>query len=591
MKQLIFWCVAGFCLALFACNIKITGKVTDSKTANAISGAKISTVGTATTTDANGNYALKLPKSALNKYNVDAEFKGFQKQSKLLTTQALDFALMPNYVPLPAFSCDIKQRINALPNIIAPAEARQKEEKNQRTDNEVPMGNRFVMKTTKDVFEEKNLQQLILFNPNSDVIWPGALVRLSSVRAGSPALINIPRNPINVWVNLSHTNDSILANNIEPRGGTVHAAINGILANGDNLKGYAALMTYDKRESFQSDQVAIHFEINASWISGSVSNIFNSRSNNEKNVVIVEFLQNYYKSVYDPPINGNADIFKTLDESTCNSVFNVNDPPCYISEVNYGRMVYFKIESTSTFKEIKDSLEASFTKVDVNATMQTISILKDLNIAAYVAGGSPEDGVKAVTTNDFATLIRSNPRPSPQSPGIPLSFVVKDVKNNNLVAVQTSSQFTEYNTTPLKRKIRVVLEKMVVDNDGDNFGAGEFVWRISANDVMIHEQGNYDSGNGHASISTHGTFPFNNVYKEIEVDYTLSDKVAFKAEIQEIDDSDPNDVIPTIFNDKPITDFNDSTGKIIHREISGDNNGDPKVTLYFKYELIATYPK
>ena len=308
-------------------------------------------------------------------------------------------------------------------------------------------------------------------------------------------------------------------------------------------------------------------------------------------MVIVEFLQNYYKSVYDPPINGNADIFKTLDESTCNSVFNVNDPPCYISEVNYGRMVYFKIESTSTFKEIKDSLEASFTKVDVNATMQTISILKDLNIAAYVAGGSPEDGVKAVTTNDFATLIRSNPRPSPQSPGIPLSFIVKDVKNNNLVAVQTSSQFTEYNTTPLMRKIRVFLEKMVVHNDGDNGSAGDFVWRISANGVMIHEQGNYNSGNGNTPISSGGTFPFNDVYKDIEIPYTLSDKVAFKAEIKEIDGygNGDDDEIPAIFDDTPITAF--STQGTHTRAIRKSNNGDPDVTLYFRYELIDTYPK
>ncbi|HOY06034.1 MAG TPA: thiol-activated cytolysin family protein [Saprospiraceae bacterium] len=594
MKKVIAALGGLFALTLFfACKMTLSGHVARKDTNVPIPNAGIRVLDKKAVTDGSGNYAVKLPKSVLkNPVPITAEATGFQPQTKPTGAKTVDFALTPAFVPPPPPACDFKTQISRLPGVLKPADAKGRQESNVQTA-EVPMGNEFVLQTTKDVFLEKNFSQLILFNPNSDVIWPGALVRYSSVKAGIPALINVPRNPVNIWINLSNTSRNIRKENVEPRGGTVQSAINEILSNDANKNGYTALMDFDRVESYQTSQLATYFNFEAKWLSGSVSNLFNSTSQGEKKIVVVKFLQNYYKAVYDPPVNGNADMFSAMDELTCSSTFDAADIPCYISEVNYGRMIYFKIESSSSFTEIKDKLTASYKAVSVEASLQSVNTLKDLHITAYIGGGSPGDGVKAITSNEFATLIRSNPVPSAQSPGIPLSYIVKDLKNNT-VAMQTNSQFTEYNTTPLKRKIRVFLEKMHVEDDGDNLSAGDFIWKITANGAVVSEQGNLANGEHNTQISSGRDFNFNGVSVDLELPYNRSEKVRFTADITEVDGGlgGGNDVIPTIRDEIYVTDFPNTMApkKVINKQIRGHLNRSPDVTLYFRYELIGTYP-
>ncbi len=479
-----------------------------------------------------------------------------------------------------------QKRISELPDIIAPIPAKGKTQTGQEKTETIKEGNTFLIKKSTPFSLEQNLRDLILFNPNLDVIFPGALVRKSSVINGSPALINVDRTGIDLWINISHS-DSISAKNINPNAGDVNTSINEILKR--NNTGFSAGSTFDYSTVYSLEQSLLELELNADWISGSLASNLTKKSNAENSIVIAKFTQPYYTASYSIPQKGNQFIFeKGLSEATCDNLFNKVDPPCYISSVTYGRTILFKLESKSSSTEIQAALNLTQGfiggKVEGKVAYEALNKLQQLEIMILVKGGNPEEANKVMQTKDFMEYITKNSSPSASSPGVPISFVVKDIKNNSLVQLSKATDFNEYNVHSLKRDIRVTLHNMKIHNDGDGGfeGAGDFVWSIKVNGEVLSET------NSEVTLSTGDNYTFN-VSKTFTLPYSSSDKLEFEANITEKDGggSGADDIVPRITQTYWVTDFDGTP--TINSSRRPANGSDPDIELFWKLELINTY--
>jgi len=434
---------------------------------------------------------------------------------------------------------------------------------------------------------ETNLKEYIILDPNSDVIWPGSLVRTRSITKGTPSLVNVPRNPINFWLDIASPVAS--CSNIQPSSFAVNTALQRVIQQNSGKISAPAKISFDYKELHSVEQALYQLGFKVSQIGGSVAAQLSSRSSSEAHVIIGRFEQIYYTCTYSVPPDGNQYIFREgmLDYET-DSLFNRNDPLSYIASVKYGRLLVFKVESTSSADEIMASLDASRRfiegKVDLKLATQKLDGLKDLKITAAISGGSAEEGLKAITTGDFFSYIRANPEASTNSPGVAVSFVVKTLKDNQLVETKEATTFKKSSRQPLQKIVHVTLHSVKVHNDGDSGfeGAGDFVWDLRANDQIVARETNQRNYSTGETIPLEKTITFN-------VDYTVATEIRIHGRVTDVDGgtAGPDDPVdfsfPIRLSELLASPYNGSIKTSQRRSF----NGDPDLELFFTIKILG----
>lgn len=427
-------------------------------------------------------------------------------------------------------------KIRALPDFGAPSAAR----------GEVPIPN--TLKTSTELRGpafycvksegykfDTNLRDYIIFNPNSDVIFPGALVRTKSVTNGSPSLVNGPRTPIDIWLNIANSRAD--AKGVIPTSLEVTKAINRIAYERNNNAISPASLVYDYKEFYSLEQSLFQLGLKASFTGGDVTAQITSRSSSAHNAVIAKFIQVYFTATYSVPQLGNQYIFaKKMKEYQSDDIFQTNNPLSYISEVKYGRMMIFKVESKNSTSDITAALNASKQfvggQIDLNAALAKFNSLSELKITVLISGGSHEEAIKVIGSNDFLAFIKANPIASPTSPAIPVGFVVKDLKNNALVESKEATDFVKSSLQPVQKSVRIFLEKVKVHNDGDGVleGAGDFYWGFDFNGQSISARGR----DNQLVVGTGGEFTLNES-KTLTLDYRVDTEIKLTGRICDAD--------------------------------------------------------
>jgi hypothetical protein len=204
--------------------------------------------------------------------------------------------------------------------------------------------------------ESATLLEVVALDPNAGTIWPGALFQGSSLQSGRLTPITLRRSPgvISV-INLTKTGtgQQLFSRQVQhPSLQTAQDVIQSLTADPNNLaKDQPADITLSISTVHTFEQALLDVGVSASWLTGSASASLRSAASAKHNAVIVKFVQRYYSLKFGDP----SSVASFLDSSvTLNEVKNVAypagnghaaNPPMYISEVKYGRMVLIAISS------------------------------------------------------------------------------------------------------------------------------------------------------------------------------------------------------------------------------------------------------
>ena len=291
------------------------------------------------------------------------------------------------------------------------------------------------------------------FDPNSEIIWPGNLLQGNSITAATPNPIVVERAEGEFTINLingsSSTTTSAEVTEVDQT--RVVGALNDILGQNNGL--IPANFTYDFYEVQSQQQLALNMGVNVSTMTTDVKSKMSFSTDKEYNRVLVDFSQIYYSMIYEKPTSLDQVFAPEVTNAELSEYIYNGNPPIYISSVTYGRRLYLLVESTSSLTEMNLAIEATYDAAlasgsgDVDVNM--VNDLSERKIKIFAMGGDASDALAAFQ-GDFSALkdyLQADDQDYLKA--APLSYVMRDLANHQVVNIGVSTNFTVNQCTPL----------------------------------------------------------------------------------------------------------------------------------------------
>ena len=201
-----------------------------------------------------------------------------------------------------------------------------------------------------------------------------------------------------------------------------------------------------KIKNIQSkEQLALELgvDVNSSFVD--IESKLGYSSDTQKNTFMVNLNQTFYTMSYDIPTSLDQIFAPSVTPDDLARYVGPSNPATYISSVTYGRIFYMLIESTSSRTEMDAAINASFngvtTDVDVDMKTDYVAELDELSITVFAYGGEASSSLMTVgktDLNELATLLTEG---SDIRAGKPISYVVRSVYDNQIVATQLATTY------------------------------------------------------------------------------------------------------------------------------------------------------
>ena len=274
----------------------------------------------------------------------------------------------------------------------------------------------------------------IVLNPQTDVIYPGALVKGESILDGTYTLIPATRKPITISTSLTGGGVSSVVVE-DPKLSTVREAVNTLMKQTYDVP--YANMAFTVEQAYSEQQIDV--SLRASYKTGilNVKGGFDFSNTKIQTRLIAKFIQNYYTLDMDLP-GQPSDLF---EEDVDHALFGTM-MPMYVSTVTFGRMALFTIESELEETQVRAFLSASYGSISGSASAEFDALKAKSTMKVYILGGSGSAAGAAINGfDDFKNYIQSGGNFSKTSPGAPISYKLRYIKDNTIGKIVFSASY------------------------------------------------------------------------------------------------------------------------------------------------------
>jgi hypothetical protein len=295
--------------------------------------------------------------------------------------------------------------------------------------------------TTSEKKAARNAVEQVVFDPNAESLWPGGIVQGQSIPSGHLTPIGLPRKPGTiVFTNLHFTNSDPSVKVEKPSLSTVTNAIQNLLSEPayNSAKFYYDVYT---GESIFDISFKVGVNVNIGWTIFEVGATSEASVDNTTkiNYAAIKFVQSYYTVNYETPLDpeGFFDDDITVDELKL--YVTPNNPPAYVSSINYGRMIIITFASFYNKAVLRTALtryvDVIIGRAELTTYVEFTNILEGSNITIFATGGSAANAISLISTNnvsnviDMDSYILEGATFSSQSPGVPVSYQLRWLYN------------------------------------------------------------------------------------------------------------------------------------------------------------------
>ena len=339
---------------------------------------------------------------------------------------------------------------------------------------------------TEKYSETGQYDQIVAYAANSESMWPGALVAGDSVYSGLFSQVVMARRPMTVSVSLANLDGAKAARVEAPSLSTMRDAVGRILE-ADVTGATPAQIDFQLDEVHSRDQLSIALDASVDWGTGSVEAGFDFNKEHVKSRYLLKFVQAYYTIDIDEPSTPSAVLSSTVTLADVESAFTTQNPPLMVSSVTYGRMVVFTLESEKSSTEIAAALSVAFnsgTQIGVDLTLAQKHALEESRIHAFVLGGSGDSAVQAVSgIEGIKQFIAEGGNYSKQSPGAPISYKLKHLKDNSSARMSVTTDYDVKICDRISDRYSVRLKSITVLDESDSGSGLELYGSASATGV------------------------------------------------------------------------------------------------------------
>lgn len=284
-------------------------------------------------------------------------------------------------------------------------------------------------------------EESLLMDPTAEVISPGFLLRAESITTGAYTPIILMRKPLCISLSLTNVAGS-------PKDTIFDASKRSSAAEGiqrllnRELKGNApARLTKSIEKIYSYQQCKVALGANYNGFGYDVSAAFDYANTRIRSRYLVKFYQEYYSISIDLP-EKPSDFFVSAPKPALLGSYS----PVYVSNVKYGRILLFLLESERTESEMNASIEASFNGFvasgGINAELHLKKVMENCSMKLFVVGGSAPDAASIQNASDVDNFIKQGANFSNQSPGVPIAYTLRFLKDNSVAKVIQSSRYT-----------------------------------------------------------------------------------------------------------------------------------------------------
>jgi len=302
---------------------------------------------------------------------------------------------------------------------------------------------------TVRVSASENPREFAMVNPLASVLWPGNLVQGASLSTGIPASIPIDpsrRRPGNISLAIVSSAGEVgtpMYRRVENmQFSSVNQAMNDILRGFDGTGPAQYLFNYQFIESTE----ALNFALNASFkgLGASASMNFSISDSTHHTYALVTLHQSYFTMVFDDPAGLDGVFTPDITVNDLRNYTGNGNPITYISSVTFGRVFYLLYESTATREELSAALNFSFRGIGAGSTFDHAETMQRTTASVFQLGGDAENSFTSVMALDFDKIrefLERGANFSARSPGAPISFTVKYLKNAQTVRLNNTMEY------------------------------------------------------------------------------------------------------------------------------------------------------
>lgn len=295
-------------------------------------------------------------------------------------------------------------------------------------------GNENWVCTTKTYDVTKAPEEFPLFDPNSEVIWPGNLLQGQSLTRATPTPIPVERGGGTIVVTLNNGALKGVSRTVPVVSlGSIYDAANDII--GNIPASLPARFNFETERVESNQQLAI--ATNLSWeayslwnMKGGLSIDVNTRRHYNK--YLVKLNQSFYTVAFELPTSAEQLFAEGTVPVDLAPFVGPGNPATFISSVTFGRIFYLLIESTESADSVAASINLSFSgalgKLADTTKVKYVNTLDSLRMTAYALGGDANKALRAVTSS-LDSLKDFLAEGGDIKTGLPISYVVRSVQH------------------------------------------------------------------------------------------------------------------------------------------------------------------
>lgn len=308
--------------------------------------------------------------------------------------------------------------------------------------------------TTKTKSTMSGNYDIAIPNAYASITYPGALlVANDKLIEGRPTAIAAERDPIVLTVDLPGLTKDGSVKVKEPGYGNVTAAINTVLEKWYESYGkdhaIPCNIQYNSSILYDEKAMELKFGCDVHYLGNKLGIDFSAIRSQKKSAYLMQFKQIYYTVSVEPPKHP-ADVFteKVTWEDISRNIDD-NNPPAYVRNVQYGREIYYLVESAASSKELEafvnGTLKFEGGKVDINLDGSYKDIASSVQIKVIAVGGKPvsinTSGEMKETIAELNKAISENIFLSKENPAINLCYTTAFLKDNDTAKIIGKSEY------------------------------------------------------------------------------------------------------------------------------------------------------
>ncbi|WP_222983736.1 thiol-activated cytolysin family protein [Flagellimonas meishanensis] len=289
-----------------------------------------------------------------------------------------------------------------------------------------------------------------LFDTNAEVIYPGNLLQGKTLSNATPSPIVVKRGGGTISYNLNignGTDSSPIESSFtvdEVKRSTIQEAMNAIIGDGTGMVPDDFILDIKQIES--ENQLAIEMGVDVNTFTTRVSADMSFSTDKQYNRMLVKLQQSFYTMVFDLPTSLEDFFDESVTPEQLSVYVQEDNPATFISSVNYGRIFYMLVESTSSREEMDTKLDFAYGAFEDNVSgevkVEAFNELKDVKIKVIAYGGT--GSARLAGESNISAIVDRLAESTDIRSGLPLSYVVRSVERPDIVVGTTLA--TTYDT-------------------------------------------------------------------------------------------------------------------------------------------------